>query len=221
MVTITPQLLATGLGSRVDNVAEYVPFMNQLFPQYDVVSKLRIAHFLSQIAHESGNFSRVEENLNYSAERLIAVWPRHFDSETANRCHRKPELIANVAYADRNGNGDEASGDGWKYRGRGLIQCTGKTNYTACGEALGVDLLDNPDILLSPEFAVASALWYWDSNNLNRYADADSVTDLTRRINGGYHGLDDRKAKLAGMKKVLGILGDQPPMPGRKPTPAS
>jgi putative chitinase len=123
--------------------------------------------------------------------------------DVAQPYHRNPEKIANKVYADRMGNGNEASGEGFKYRGRGLIQLTGKDNYRACGEALGVDLLDNPDLVSSPQYAALSAGWFWDKNKLNQFADANDMTGLTKRINGGTHGLDDRVARTQTAIDVL------------------
>jgi putative chitinase len=123
--------------------------------------------------------------------------------DVAQPYHRNPEKIANKVYADRMGNGDEASGDGFKYRGRGLIQLTGKDNYRACGDALGVDLVENPDLVSSPQYAALSAGWFWDKNKLNQFADANDMTTLTKRINGGTHGLDDRVARTQHAIDVL------------------
>jgi putative chitinase len=123
--------------------------------------------------------------------------------DVAQPYHRNPEKIANKVYADRMGNGDEASGDGFKYRGRGLIQLTGKDNYKACGDALNVDLVENPDLVSSPQYAALSAGWFWDKNKLNQFADANDMTTLTKRINGGTHGLDDRVARTQHAIDVL------------------
>lgn len=174
------------------------------FKKFDINTPLRQAAFLSQCAHESGNFSAVVENLNYSKEALVRVWPRHFSTiEFAAPYHRKPEKIANRAYRNRMGNGDEASGDGWKYRGRGVIQVTGKTNYSICGKALNVDLIAQPELLQTPMYAILSAGWFWDSNKLNALADKEDTLAVTKRINGGTHGLEDRKMKLLIAKRIL------------------
>lgn len=161
----------------------------------------RAAHFFAQCAHESGNFKTFSENLNYSSSGLNKIFPKYFARAGRNAAeyHRKPEMIANVVYASRMGNGDTASGDGWKYRGRGAIQLTGKNNYTAFSVwAKRPDVLTNPDIVAT-ELAFESALWFFESNNLwsicDKGFDTATITQLTRRINGGTHGLDDRIAK--------------------------
>lgn len=165
----------------------------------------RQAAFLAQCAHESATFKAVKENLNYSATALRKVFGKYFPTdELVAEYARQPEKIANRVYANRMGNGDEASGDGWKYRGRGLIQLTGKNNYTACGNALFINLIDGPEWLETPQGAVQSALWFWNENNLNTYADAEDIRGMTKRINGGYHGLDDRIQKYNKAKSVLG-----------------
>ena len=165
----------------------------------------RQAAFLAQVAHESASFTAVKENLNYSQKALRAVFGKYFPTdELAKEYARQPEKIANRVYANRMGNGDEASGDGWKFRGRGLIQLTGKNNYNECGNDLNMNLIAGPIWLESTQGAVRSALWYWDKNKLNTYADVEDMRGLTKRINGGYHGLDDRIAKYNKAKEILG-----------------
>lgn len=162
------------------------------------------AAFVAQLAHESAEFTRLTENLNYSAERLAQVWPSKFrDPEVAKRYARNPERLANFVYANRLGNGPEASGDGWRYRGRGPIQLTGRENYTRCGMAIGVDLLADPDRLFEPEIGIRSALWFWRVRNLDRFDDDGCVRDETRLVNGGTHGLDDRQAYYEALHGVL------------------
>jgi putative chitinase len=183
---------------------EWIDAINETFERFDISTPERQACFLGQCAHESGGFATLKENLNYSAEGLTKVWPKRFPSlEAAQPYHRNPEKIANKVYADRMGNGDEASGEGFKYRGRGLIQLTGKDNYKACGDALGVDLVDDPDLVATPQYAALSAGWFWDKNHLNKFADANDMTGLTKRINGGTHGLDDRVARTQHAVDVL------------------
>jgi len=156
----------------------------------------RLSHLLGQCAHESANFTVFTENLNYSAASFCRVWPKRFPTVTDGQNYeRNPQKIANKVYANRMGNGDEDSGEGWAYRGRGLIQLTGKSNYEACGEALGVDLVSDPDLVSTPQYAALSAGWFWDKNHLNKYADENDMTGLTKKINGGTHGLDDRVAR--------------------------
>ncbi len=145
--------------------------------------------------------------MNYNAKALRAVFGNYFPTdELAEDYARKPEKIANRVYANRMKNGDEESGDGWKYRGRGLIQLTGKENYTKCGGALKIDLVNKPDLLAQDaNAAVAAACWFWDSRKLNAYADQDDIRSVTKCINGGYNGLEDREQYLRRAKSVLGI----------------
>jgi putative chitinase len=160
--------------------------------RYGIVGTPRVAAFIAQVGHESGQLTRLVENLNYSAEGLMKTWPSRFDFVRATATARNPEQIANIVYADRMGN--TASGDGWKYRGRGLIQVTGRANYAACGEALGLDLINHPELLEQPQYAAMSAAWLWSANGLNTLADAGDLTKITQRINGGTNGLADRQA---------------------------
>ena len=175
--------------------------------RFDIDTELRVAAFLAQLSHESSRFTRVVENLNYSADRLAKVWPSRFadmtgqPTATAKRIARRPEDIANVTYAGRMGNGSAGSGDGWKYRGRGLIQITGREMYQLCGEGLELDLIAKPDTLEVPLYAALSAGWYWHHKRLNAFADKGDIRGMTRVINGGLHGLTDRQAtfdRLAG-----------------------
>lgn len=163
----------------------------------------RNAAFFAQTAHESGEYTATTENLNYSASALLATFHTHFDATTAAQYARQPEKIANRVYGNRMGNGDEASGEGWKFRGRGFIQLTGKDNYTKCGSALGVDLLTTPEYLSTLTGAMRSALWYWATNNLNHWADLGDMTTITKVINGGTIGLTDRQMLY---KRALLIL---------------
>ena len=153
------------------------------------------AAFIAQLAHESAEFTRLSENLNYSADRLAQVWPGRFrDLAVAKRYARNPERLANCVYASRLGNGDEASGDGWRYRGRGPIQLTGRDNYRRCGAAIGCDLLGDPDLLFVPEVGVRSALWFWRARKIDRHDDDGDAEDETSLVNGGAHGLAERQA---------------------------
>jgi putative chitinase len=179
--------------------------LNSAFVKYDISTPVRQAFFIGQCAHESGNFKVLEENLYYSAAALMRVWPSRFTSNlVAETYANNPEKIANKVYSGRLGNGDEESGDGWKYHGRGLIQLTGKDNYANCGSNLGVDFLVHPELLLDPKYAVLSAGWFWNKKGLNALADAHEYDTMTKRINGGLIGLDDRKAKIA---KAISVLG--------------
>ena len=171
-----------------------------LFEKYELDTSLRIAHFFSQIEHESG-LKPISENLNYSADRLRIIFPKHFLSkDEALFYEKKPELIANRVYANRMGNGNYASGEGWKYRGRGFIQITGKENYFRLANDTDLDCLKNPDLLLEEANAMISALWFWNLKGLNKLADKDDIVGITKRINGGVNGLEHRKELL---KKYL------------------
>ena len=192
-------------GLNKDMCKYYLDALNKVLPEYKIDTRLRICHFLAQVIHESGHFKYKSENLNYSASALRSVFGKYFKTDTiANEYARKPEKIANRVYANRMGNGDEASGDGWNYRGRGLIQLTGKTNYANCGKSIGLDLISDPDLLTkSAEACVRSACWFWKINNLNALADKDSATSITKRINGGTNGLADRNKILNLAKSVI------------------
>lgn len=171
--------------------------------EFGIDTPLRQAAFLAQVAIESGYLTATVENLNYSVASLMSVWPSHFDADEAADYGRQPERIANRAYANRNGNGDEASGDGWKYRGRGLIQLTGLDNYRACGDGLGLDLVGSPELLEEPFNAARSAGWYWSVNRLNALADERDIVHISKRINGGTEGLGER---LAAYHEAMGVL---------------
>ena len=175
----------------------------ETFARFDISTPYRQAAFVGQCQHESGNFKMLEENLNYKAESLISTWPSRFDAENAQEYAHNPEKIANKVYAGRMGNGNEESGDGWKYHGRGLIQLTGKDNYTLCGDALMLDLLRDPEILLTPQGAALSAGWFWKKHGLNECAEAKQYELMTKRINGGNLGLEDRIAKIDAAVNVL------------------
>jgi len=171
---------------------------DQLFDactSFKIQTPLRLAHFLSQCSHESAGFARVEENLNYSAERLLKVFPKYFTRESAEKYAHNNVMIASRVYADRMGNRDETSQDGWKFRGRGYIQLTGKDNYQRFGSKVSENLLTDPD-LVATKYPLLSAAWFWDSKNLNEIADTGSteseVALITKRVNGGFNGLEDR-----------------------------
>lgn len=166
-----------------------------LFEKYGLNTKLRISHFLSQLEHESG-LKPISENLNYSEYGLLNTFGKYFNKTTAKLYARKPEKIANRVYANRMGNGNEASGEGWKYRGRGFIQVTGKINYHQLANDTDLDCLKNPDLLLQEANAMISALWFWNSKGLNKLADKNDIKGITKRINGGYNGLEHRQELL-------------------------
>ena len=176
-----------------DSVIAQIPSVMSTFK---IDTPLRLSHFLAQCGHESAGFKAVQENLNYGAKGLLGIFKKYFPTEAkALLYERKPEKIANLVYGGRMGNGDEASGDGYKFRGRGYIQLTGKSNYTAFGKAINEDIAANPD-LVATKYPLLSAAWFWSSNSLNALADkgADdaSVTAITKRVNGGTIGLPDR-----------------------------
>jgi len=213
---VIEQLKAAG----VKNPENWVPHLESAFARYEIASQNQIAAWIAQTAHESAGYVLLQENLNYSSDGLCAIWPNRFailgpdkkpvkkdgknqPNKFALGLHRKPEMIANVVYAARMGNGPIESGDGWKYRGRGLKQLTGKTNYTKCGEGLGIDLVSKPDLLLQPQYAVLSAVWFWVENKCGPLADADDFVGLTKRINGGTIGLEDRTKRY---RAVLGTF---------------
>lgn len=177
--------------------------LNATMNRFDINTPARICGFLSQISHESGGFQFVTENLNYSAGSLSKVWPSRFPPEVAEEYARQPERIANRAYSNRMGNGEEASGDGWKYRGRGLIQLTGKDNYAAFSMACNNEALIKPDLVAEPDLAAESAGWFWSKNGLNSLADAEDVTAMTKRINGGTNGLEHRQKLYESARAVI------------------
>lgn len=187
-----------------DLVTALVNSLELFAEKYGLNTPLRLAHFLAQTAHESGGFRAVVENLNYSAESLAKVFPKYFKDVDPNDYARQPEKIANHVYASRMGNGDEASGDGFRYRGRGLIQLTGKNNYSAMAADMGVSVEECAEYLETPEGACESAAWFWNKNGLNALADSDDVTAVTKRINGGTIGLEDREKHTAEFKELLG-----------------
>lgn len=183
--------------------SKYVSLFDTVLPKYDINTPLRKVHFLAQVTHESGGFKFVSENLNYSAKALYGVFRKYFATlEAANIYARQPEKIANKVYANRMGNGTESSGDGWKYRGRGLIQLTGKSNYQALSNTTKQDFISNPDKVSNPEWALTSACWYWQKRKINKYADADDIHMVTKLINGGYNGLQSRQHFLEEFKKL-------------------
>jgi putative chitinase len=183
----------------------------QTCAEFEINTPQRIAGFLAQTAHESGGYTMLSENLNYRAATLAACWPTRFaelgpdkkpkkdpqgkliPTAVANSIAGKPELIANMVYSSRMGNGPAQSGEAWAFRGRGLKQLTGKFNYENCGRALGVDLVSNPDLLLEPLYAARSAGWFWQANSLSAFADAGDIKGMTKKINGGFIGLEQRQ----------------------------
>ena len=174
---------------------QYAVPMHEVAEYYDMyVNMNRAAAFIAQTAHESGGFNFVKENLNYGAKGLMTTFKKYFPTEElAKQYERQPEKIANRVYANRMSNGDEASGDGYRFCGRGLIQLTGRANYTKFANDLGISVEDTVKYLETPAGAVSSAGWFWDQNNLNQYCDSNDFVTLTKRINGGTIGLEDRQ----------------------------
>ena len=187
----------------VKNPAEWSGALNKWMAQYGIDTLPRVVAFMAQCGHESQGFAALSENLNYSADALLKTWPSHFTAEQAGQYARQPEKIANRAYANRMGNGDEASGDGWRHRGAGLIQLTGKANQAALAHHVGMDIEQVGDYLRTIDGAVRSACWFWHGSGCNAFADRGDVQGCTRAINGGLNGLDDRKQRYA---KVEGVL---------------
>ena len=182
--------------------AKWLEPLNEVFAKYDISTPARQAFFVGQCAHESGNFKVLEENLNYRPETLMKVWPSRFpDMATAIKYAHNPQMLANKVYAGRMGNTEE--GDGFKYRGRGVIQLTGKEAYLFCGTSLGIDTIAHPDIILEPKWAALSAGWFWNRKNLNSIADAGDIKEITRRVNGGMTGYAERVEKTALAQKAL------------------
>ena len=206
MMTLTERALneiAPALS--VASLKSYVPILNQVCERYEInANPRRLAMFLAQAAHESGGFSRLVENLNYSADGLQRTWPKRFPTiEFAQRYARQPDKIANYVYASRMGNGAEASGDGKRYRGRGIFQLTGKDNYAAAGLALSLPLVDEPQLAAEIEPACRIAGWFWHTHHLTPLADFEDVRSVTRAINGGVTGLAERVARY---KRALAAL---------------
>ena len=174
-------------------VLQWYEAVSSILPEYEINTPQRVAAFLAQCAHESGGFVFLKENLNYKAPSLRKVFPKYFqDDATASAYANKPEKIANRVYANRMGNGDESSGDGWRYCGRGLIQLTGKDNYTFFAASLDIPVEEASEYLQTFEGAVQSACFFWEQNSLNKWADSGDILTLTKRINGGTIGLEDR-----------------------------
>lgn len=200
-VELTPPLLMRAVPKlRSQRVDDLCSALNEVLPRYQIVGTRRQAHFLAQVGHESMSFLATTENLNYSATALQSTFGKYFPTDALAEAYaRQPEKIANRVYADRMGNGSESSGDGWRYRGRGFIQLTGKDNYRRFASDTGTDVVSQPDLIADHmELAVGSACWYWQSRNINRYADGGSSGDpnniviITKLINGGVNGLADR-----------------------------
>lgn len=196
MIPLTvPRLMQVMPRLGVSGAVTWIGPLEQAMANWDIVTRPRVAAFLAQAAHESAELTRLEENLNYSAEGLQRTWPKRFTPDLAQTYARRPEAIANHVYAERMGNGDEASGDGWRYRGRGIFQLTGRANYRDCSIAIAADadtLLVNPELLAAPQYACQSAGWFWASRGLSELAERGGFEEITRKINGGLTGLAER-----------------------------
>jgi putative chitinase len=225
MTPALEHLIAAGI--KRDVAERWLPHVQAAMTRFGINTKNQVAGWLAQTAHESAGYTALTENLNYSADTMAVVWPTRFAEQEpdpkrpgktrakkdakgknipnrfAQALHRKPEMIANAVYSNRMGNGNIESGEGWLYRGRGLKQLTGKFNHQQCSAGLGVDLVANPDLLLDPQYAAASAAWFWATNKCGPLADSGDFVGLTKKINGGTIGLEDRqkryKAVLAAM----------------------
>lgn len=183
---------------------DWVNALNETFERFDISTPIRQACFIGQAGHECGNFRILEENLNYRAETLMKVWPRRFPTlEFAKQYERNPKKIANMVYANRMGNRDEASGDGYRFRGRGAFQTTGHSGYYHAGQALGVDFVMEPDLVATPQYAALTAGFFWNTHKLNQFADARDYKGMTKKINGGFIGLEDR---IKHIEEALAIL---------------
>jgi putative chitinase len=198
------EVCPNGKDEIVDAIANNLDLLSEY---YEINTPLRLAHFLAQCGHESGGFRLMKENLNYSADGLNKIFPKYFKNagRDANAYSRKPEMIANVVYASRMGNGPPESGDGWKFCGRGLIQLTGRNNYESLAETLEMTLDEVVEYLETPGGALESAAWFWANNGLNEIADTDDITRATKKVNGGTIGLEDRKHHLEELKEIMGI----------------
>ena len=197
------QQLADAAKIDIGHAEALIGAMNVAIEKADLSTPERLAAFIAQCGHESDSFRFMEENLNYKAESLCRTWPSHFNEENASEYAHNPEKIANRAYANRMSNGDEESGDGWNYRGRGWLQTTGKAGYEQLSDATQIDFLSNPDAVATPEGAALSAAVFWEKHNLNRHVDNNDFTGLTKAINGGTIGLSDRMDRFNHAMNIL------------------
>lgn len=217
MITLE-KLIAAGVKQSVAEA--WLPFVQEACERYGITTKNQEAAFIAQCAHESAGFTMLEENLNYRASTMAVCWPKRFaelgpdgkpkrdvkgaliPNKFALALERKPEAIANVVYASRMGNGPVESGEGFKFRGRGLKQLTGKDNVKRCGDALGIDFVSDPDLLLNPKYAALSAAWFWHTNKCGALAESGDFVGLTKKINGGTIGLADREKRYRAVLAV-------------------
>jgi len=189
-----------------ENSNEWYSAMKEMFSKYEINTPNRVAGFLAQTGHESAMYKTITENLNYSSKALNAIFGKYFHRAgvDAQKYHRQPEKIANRIYANRMDNGDTASGDGWRFRGGGILQLTGRYNYTEFGKTVGMSAEEATDYVRTKQGAIESACWFWKTNNINKYCDNDDIVGMTKRINGGTIGLKDRKFHYAHALEVLG-----------------
>lgn len=202
---LTSTIVAAGCGATQSRAAQWVSPLQAACDRFGINAPLRVAAFLAQCGVESARLTAVSENLNYSAAGLLSTFPNYFDATTAEQYANQPQKIANHVYANRYGNGDEASGDGWKYRGRALIGITFHDNYVLCGLGIDLPLLDQPELLEQPDDSALAAAWWWSNKNLNALADSGNFQQITKVINGGLNGYSERLALYAVAKKSLGL----------------
>ena len=206
---VTADNLKAAMGCDGKTASVWAPPLDDACRKFGITTPARLSAFLAQVGHESDSLRRLVENVNYRADGLLRVWPSRFTAQTAAEYARQPERIANKVYGGRMGNGPEATGDGWRYRGRGPIQVTGKANYESIGELIqravptAPDFVIDPDLMLEPRWGALAAAAYWDSHDLNELADAGQFERLTKRVNGGLIGWADRKARYDRSRKVL------------------
>lgn len=200
---LTPEKLKRILINN-SNINDWYDSLIKILPDYEIDTEKRVSAFLAQTAHESANYTRLIENLNYSAKRLMEVWPKRFPTMSiAKQYERNPQKLGNFTYANRMGNGPVESGDGYEYRGRGLIQITGKSNYESFGESIGISSKDAAEYMETFDGAVHSACWFWEVNKLNSYSDKGDIRNQTIKINGGTNGLSDRVNRYLKYLKIL------------------
>lgn len=211
-MTITPQIVSAGCGAPLPRATQWLAPIQAACDKYEINTPLRIAAFLATVGVESARLTALSENLNYSAEGLLAEFSKYFDEQTAQQYANKPPMIANHVYANRMGNGDEASGDGWRYRGRALIGITFHDNYVLCGMGINLPLLDHPELLEQPDNSALGAAWFWSNSNLNQWADAGNFLAVSRAVNFGNpnskaipNGYSQRLALYAAAKKALNV----------------
>ena len=218
---LTKDMLRAMIGNNPDSDTWY-DALAEIMPKYDITTPNRIAGFIAQCAHESNNFKSLEENLNYSEKALLSVFGRYFGTGKGKRdaaeYARNPEMIANYVYQDefrtkKGAMGNVEEGDGWRFRGRGLKQLTGRNNYTAFGKTVGMSAEEAAEYVATPKGAVESACWFWDTNKLNAIADTGDIVKMTKKINGGTIGLEDRTARW---EKALALLGGEVAAPAPK-----